>query len=254
MHLLDLAGGNDEVRIKDVAGPFIVHGKAGQDSVKVTSDEFKLDKIQALLASDGGQEDGANDALVMDNSGDQSLDDVLLVTRSLVEVPSMEFAQPPGSAPAFSYLLNLRGATGGKFKVLLTEPGASEPKNVTVEYPVSSAVFESKLQRALIPKDEELDSCGSQGVAKCSNAVKVWQVGDGFAVFFVGERLDSDIGMQLITEELENFESELFQNKPNDLLRRNSDLVYANVEQLYIAMGNQSVVVNVRGKNTQLNM
>jgi len=247
VHFIDLGGGDDHIRVKDVSGPLVVHGKDGEDTLTVSSDESKLDKIQALLVFDGGSDVASTDSIIVNNTGDQSVDDVLNVTRLLVEVPSMAFDD--GSlAPKDSYLINLRGATGGNFTLEVSDPESDEPTNVTMAYtPNNASLLESLIQRALIPLESE-KSCGSSQTSKCSNAVRVWQMGDGYAVFFVGERLNSTVAIRLFTDDLESFEPELFQNKTNDILRRNSDLAYANVEKLDIAMGNRSVVVNVRGK------
>ena len=84
-------------------------------------------------------------------------------------------------------------------------------------------------------------------MSQCANAVKVWPVGDSLVVFFVGERLGANVTLTLYTDELADFIPELFQNRTNDLLARNSDVVYANLEVLDVWMGKDDLVTNVRG-------
>lgn len=253
MHYLDLGDEDDYLRIKDVSGPFIVYGNRGNDTFTVMSDDSKVDKIQALVAFDGGPNEGTEmDKLTIDNSGDTLVDDVLKVTRFIVETESMAF-NTSSSAPGLSYLINLRNATGGNFTLEIYDPETTTISNQTFDYPLaetpydSAKLLESKIQRMIIPEEIELGSCGELNTSKCSSAVKVWSIGDAFAVFIAGERLGDDVDIKLYTDSLEGFDSEMYLNETNDILRQNSDVAYANLEELDILMGDIGVVVNARG-------
>lgn len=87
IHIMNLGRGDDNVTVKSLSGPLIVNGNEGDDSVHVSSDESKLDLIHALLAFDGGN--AGNDKFILDNSNDDSVDDVLTMSRLFVEVKSM---------------------------------------------------------------------------------------------------------------------------------------------------------------------
>jgi len=262
IHFVDLGDGNDVVYVKDISGPFLIHGKNGSDKVIVSSDEYKLENISALLGFDGG--DGESDELILNNTGDTDTDDVLNVTRFVVEVPSMQLGESSTRVPSVSYLLNFRRATGGSFTLGVVDPLQSslEPKTLALAYPVggnkyeSATLIEAAIQRMVIPKDKELDSCGYAATSKCSNAVKVWPVADdAFAVFFLGERLGVDMELTLKTDNLTGFDEEMFLNvtkdiinATNDIIKQNSDVCYSNLELLTINMGDVAdTVVNVRG-------
>ena len=111
IHLLDTGGGDDSVRIKDISGPFIVHGRDGSDVVDVSSDETKLDRIEALLAFDGGGTDEKVDTLNVDNSACDD-DDILFVSRQMVEFENtmVPMAEDYANLPE-SFLIDLRNAT-----------------------------------------------------------------------------------------------------------------------------------------------
>lgn len=253
MHIIDLNAEDDTVLIESIAGPFLVHGRKGNDTVIVQSEEQKLDQIQALLGFDGGNEDDGSDQLILNDEADIDTNDVWNVTRFLVETNSMSFGGI-SMAPSVSYLLNFRGATGGTFTLEVTDPVLNKTATQTISYPLSNdkyefaVLLESVIQRMIIPEEDELDSCGLLGESKCSHAVKVFAVADdAFAVFFVGERLGEDMSMQLYTESLIGFEEEMFLNQTNDILLQNSDLCYSNLEVLDIRTGDLGVVLNVRG-------
>jgi Ca2+-binding RTX toxin-like protein len=100
----------------------------------------------------------------------------------------------------------------------------------------------------LIQESKETNSCGSMSTSQCSHAVKVWAIGDTFAIFFAGERLNQNVTLDLNTDGLIGFEPEMFQNRTNDILARNSDVAYGDLEYLDImSMGDHDIVVNVRG-------
>ena len=254
MHMLDLGKDDDSVLVHDISGPFIIHGREGSDAVTVESEEGKLDKIQALLAFDGGDEDEGSDTLLLNNTADSDTDDVWNVTRFVVEVASMDFVANSSMAPFVSYLLNFQSATGGTFTLGVSDPIENVPKSKTLTYPVagnkydSAALLESTIQRLVIPKEDELDTCGELGTSKCASAVKVFPVGDdSFVVFFVGERLKEDIELTLSTE-LTGFSSEMFLNETNDIIKQNSDICYSNLEVLEIYTGDlDDKVLNIRG-------
>jgi hypothetical protein len=50
-----------------------------------------------------------------------------------------------------------------------------------------------------------------------------------------------------LTENLVNFQSEMFQNLTNDILNKHSDVIYGNVEVLNVSMGAAGTVLNIRG-------
>ena len=119
IHLLNLGIANDTVNIVDISGPFFVMGNAGSDEVTVSRDG-KLDHITALLAFDGGPPTGL-DVLHLDNSNDEIVDDVLDVTRRLVQVESMSIPENITVLPRDSYLISMNGATDGSFDIILTD-------------------------------------------------------------------------------------------------------------------------------------
>lgn len=257
MHILHLAAGDDAVRVKDILGPVLIHGEAGSDTVTVADDDKKLDRIRALLAFDGGSEDDGVDQLVINNIGDTDTDDVLNVTRFIVEVESMNTTEALPRAPEVSYLLNFRRANVGFITLEVQDP--VENVNVVsppLPYPFAddkydaAATLENIIQRMIIPEDKELDSCGELSTTKCTNAVKVWPVADdAFAVFFAGERLEQDMKLKLNTEALE-FDEEMFLNVTNDIIQQNSDICYSSLSFLNISTGDLDyLVANVRGKD-----
>lgn len=242
-HFIDLGGGDDIARVKSVDGPLLLHGGGGSDTVFVGSDDSKLDIVNAVFGYDGGDND--SDRLVLDNAQDQGLDEVLNVTRTMVELKTMDLSEDRGMfLPEDSYIIKLRGASGGSFTLELDDPISGSLRNITVPYDVSTARLESAIQRGLIPDDE---SCGIIGTSRCARAVKVWSLGEAFVIFFIGERLNAKVRLGLFTDSLEGFENEMFQNKTNDILSRNSDVVYANLEFLDVFMGDHDIVTNVRG-------
>ena len=231
---------------------YIVRGDEGGDTVRVESPESKVNTIQALLAVDGGTGPGAGNANDVDqfiivNVGDNVLDDVLNVTRFVVEAPSMGFDDSSWS-PDSSYWINLRGATGGSFTLEVFDPLTNNTTSEVVSFPVDERELETIIQRMIIPASVEGGSCGLHGTSKCTNAVKIWSVGeDAFVVFFVGERLHDGVRLNMTETDLANFVPEYFQNVTNDILRQNSDVFYRNVETLDIYMGDRDVVLNIRG-------
>ena len=92
---MNLAGENDTVTVKSLAGPLIMNGGDGNDELLVSSDKEKLSLIDALLVFDGG-DDSYDDILTLDNSGDTNLDDELYLTRLIAQVDSMK---PPELDP-----------------------------------------------------------------------------------------------------------------------------------------------------------
>ena len=280
IHIMDLGGGDDNVQVKQISGPFIIQGGPGDDNVVVSSNSSKLDEIRALLAFDGGSDDDG-DALTLDNTADTEVDDILNLTRLLIEVDSMsplpatdtsDLPESYNSAveiapvlPRESYLINLRNASGGSLTLVVQDPtdnsslvdGIQANRTLTIEYPFNASVLEGWLQELLIPGSSNAETskqCGELGTTKCSNAVRVWQLGDTdiFAIFFLGERLNSDVSIiKMDTYGLINFDGELFQNRSNDLLFKNSDVAYSTVDTLNIKMGHQNIVCNVRGTSAE---
>jgi Ca2+-binding RTX toxin-like protein len=254
IHLLDTGGGDDSVRIKDISGPFIIHGQDGADVVTVSSTENKLDRIEALLAFDGGIDEEV-DELNVDNSGSDE-EDILFVSRQMVEFENLMPENATNLTLPDSFLIDLRYATEGAF-ILQFNENEEESKNeggsssIIVPYPINATDLESLIQRSLIPKDVELDSCGKNETTKCSLAVKVYEIGQTFAVFFVGERLNTGLNVTLDVGDLESnskpFVPEVFDDATVNLLKRNSDIAYANLEVLDIKTGTGAALVNVRG-------
>ncbi|CAB9505197.1 Kringle domain [Seminavis robusta] len=249
LHVINANGGDDSIRVKAVSGPFVIHGGSGNDTVKVSSDSSTVDEILALLAFDGGTDDSDADSLVIDNTGDSvGADPVLNVTRDLVEVDSM--AMPDSSeAPREVFLISLRGATNGSYDLQITESlNSSVTTSIIEEVPASTTAegLEGLIQDALFPDGYE-SSCGTTGITVCSQSVKVYDMGTGFLVTFVGERLNQGVSLEYITDNLVNFESEMFQNSTLDIKERPSDIVYANTEYLDIGMGAGDTILNIRG-------
>lgn len=122
LHILNLGPGDDTVHVKNISGPFVIYGNAGNDAVNVTSDATRLDQITALLVFDGG-ESGENDVgnyLLLDDRGEAQVNDVVNVTRLLVETERMIAAEKNNTrAPLDSYFISLCGATGGYLSLVL---------------------------------------------------------------------------------------------------------------------------------------
>jgi hypothetical protein len=249
IHVLNMGPGNDTISIKKISGPMIVNGEEGNDIVYVSSDEQKLNKILSLLAVDGGAEE--SDSLILDNSADFSMDDVLNVTRLLIEVESMEISPPTNETknpvlPEDSYIIMLRNSTGGSFN--LSFPALNLTSSIV--YPATAGKIEDTLNSMLLPVAK---SCGQLNTSQCSKAVKVWQLGDSdaFVIFFVGERLNTGLKLALDTDGLIDFYSETFLNETNDILAKNSDIAYTNIETLSITMGHHTIVSNIRGTSAE---
>ena len=246
IHVLDLGDGSDVVRVKDISGPFIIRGEEGSDHVTVSSDDSKIHSILALLAFDGGSGD---DTLVVDDTGDTGVDTVLNVTRALIEVESMEFEES-SRAPQFSHWIDFRGIASGDFTIEIRDDGLDTSTFKKFEYSqANESSLEATIQDVLLPTTKGYDvskTCGTFSNTTCTNAVKVYSVGDGYLVFFVGERLDKDVYIN-VTTQLDGFEPEYFQNMTQTIIPRNSDITYYNVETLEIGLGDASTVVNVRG-------
>lgn len=301
LHYFSLGGGDDSLLIEAISGPFLAFGGSGNDAVTVAPKNHSLDTIKALLAFDGGA--GVDDSLILiDNS--TAVDDVLNLTRLLVEVESIEMPASISRAPRDSYLISLRGATGGSFDLHIDDPEGNITAKVTISLPIDVSAIEEAIDDAIFvngprscgltaaQKEQASTTTAEQGIAttgtattrapgtttageelitatgtgttqapatttggeqgigmtECSLAVKVYKVGDHLALFFVGERLNSGVELSLDTSLLTNYTSELFLNRTNDLIQKNSDVMYANLGRLDIDMGaNISTVLNVRG-------
>ena len=120
IHIINLDSTNetsdDYVDVRDISGPMLINGGQGLDTFNVSSaDERKVDRIKALLMFDGG-DDEDTDILFIDNSGDANGNDVINVTRGLVEMGSMVAPEEISGSflPRESYLVILRNATDGR--------------------------------------------------------------------------------------------------------------------------------------------
>jgi hypothetical protein len=254
---LDSNGGlsNDNVVVTSLSGPLLINGGGGQDTVQVSSEQAKLNTIGALLMYDGGEgQDG--DRLVLDNSGDFDQDNTLNVTRLTVDVHSMKLPQKGAHTieknpilPRESFLVTLRNTAGvltGSFSFNISDP-TSETRTRTVElpYPSSAQEMELALESALIP---DPNSCGMLSTSLCSSSVKVLKLGsETFVIFFLGEKLNSGVSLELNTASLENFNGEIFLNATNNFVLKNHGVAYTNLERLEVKMGHQDIVTNIRG-------
>ena len=217
IHVMNLGGENDTVTVKDISGPLIINGGEGIDLVLVSSDDSKLDQIGALLIVDGG--DDEDDTLTLDNSNDEDVDDVVNVTRLIVQVESMMVPDRNMTAeeennpilPRDSYLITLRNATGGSFTLSVDDPmtGRSSLTTPPISYPTTATVIEGAVNELLIPlslgnETGRAKSCGVQNSSICSTAVEVWQLGDSdtYAIFFVGQRLNQNVTLSLDTSQV----------------------------------------------------
>lgn len=249
---------NDTVIVRSLSGPMLINGGMGQDIVNVSSvDDVKLDTIRALLMFDGGDDDD-RDILILDNSGQTEYDDILNVTRLMVEVDTMDapdvVAEDEDSVknpilPRESFLVSLRNSTGGSFSFNLDDPITRRTGIRTAEilYPASVHQIENALDFALIPNHK---SCGRLNTSTCSSTARVWQLGnsDTFVIVLVGERLNAGVSLTLNSVNLENFYDEIFLNETNAVVMKNSDVAYTNVDELRITLGYQGDVVgNIRG-------
>ena len=227
----------------------------GEDIVNVSSvDQNKLDVIQALLMYDGG-DDNDTDVLILDNSGDSSVDNHINVTRLLVELESMEVPQVMSSneinpiQPRESYLVTLRDATGGSFSFTLNDPFTQRTNIATAQipYPPTVRQIEYAIDMALLPNQK---SCGWLSTSDCASTARVWQLGnsDTYFIVFVGERLNVGVSLALNSANLEGYYEEIFLNATNDAIMKISDIAYSNVDDLVITLGYQGDVVgNIRG-------
>lgn len=201
-----------------------MRGGPGSDLLNVSSPDSKLDQIQALLGFDGGSGSGiANsgelDQCVLVDTADTEVNDVLNVTRAVIEVASMGF-DGSSYSPEQSYWVNLRNAASGTFTLELFDPVLNTALIQDIEYPISEEDLENTIQRMIIPAEEELSSCGSQGTTKCTSVVKVRFVGnDAFLVFFMGDKLYDGVTLNVTDKSLSNFAPEIFQNVTNDCLK-----------------------------------
>ena len=118
------------------------------------------------------------------------------------------------------------------------------------QYPTSAAHIEEELNKLLTPQAK---TCGKEFRSACAAAAKVWQLGssDTFAIFFVGERLNEDVQLDLDSSGLINFSSETFNNRSHDILHMNSDVAYTNVDVLYVYMGHEDTLSNIRGTSAE---
>ena len=250
------------MEVKGMSGPLLINGGDGEDIVYAHSDGFQLDYINALLTFDGG-DDGSEDVLIVDNSGDTALDDVLNLTRLIIQVDSMQapdinatddvLTEKNPVLPHDSFLVTLRGGTGGSFSLTLDDPSTSRTdlETAAIDYPPNAASIIDAINAVLIPNS---NSCGQQYTSVCASSSFVSQLGnsDTYAIFFIGERLNSGtIITSLNATSLDNFYEEIFNNKTNEVVEMNADIGYTNVETLSVAMGHQDVVVNIRGTSAE---
>ena len=246
---------DDYVYVRDLSGPMLINGGGGRDVVSVSSVEAtKLDTIRALLMFDGG-DDEDTDTLFLDNSGDIDHDNIVNVTRLLVEVDSMKIPDEISGSetnpiqPRESYLVTLRNATGGSFGFILNDPltGRSSIQTAQIPYPPTVGQIENAIDMALLPDQK---SCGQMSTSDCASTARAWQFGnsDTYFIAFMGERLNAGVSLALNSENLENSYEEIFLNNTNDAIMKNSDMAYTNIDDLIIALGFQgNVVGNIRG-------
>jgi hypothetical protein len=249
---------DDYVVVRDLSGPMMINGGQGADIVNVSSvDERKLDTIRALLMFDGGVDEDT-DVLYLDNSGDTNRDDIINMTRLLVELESMEVPAEMSLTnetnpihPRDSYLVTLRNATGGSFGFTLDDPltGRVGITTAQIPYPPTVRQIEYAISMALLPDQK---SCGWLNTSDCSTAVRAWQMGQSYTYFiaFMGQRLNEGVSLALNSENLENYYEETFLNTTNDAILKNSDVAYSNIDDLIIPLGYQgNVVGNIRGSS-----
>ncbi|CAB9505193.1 Kringle domain [Seminavis robusta] len=252
LYLLHTGADDDDVHVKNISGPVLIQGAEGADKVRISSDSHKIDDILALLAFDGGSSDQDADRLAVDHSGDDiGSDPVLNITRNLVELASMSVSDET-NAPRDSFLISLWGATGGSYELVLSDPlqASNEPKTIVVPLATTASELEDLIQDTIFPSGSE-KACGKIGTTICSQSVKVYELGSGFLITFVGERLNRGVSLDFSPGTLESFQSEIFLNATNDILDQASDIVYGNVELLDIALGTKETVLNIRGTSAK---
>ena len=181
IHIMNLGGEEDDVNVKSLSGPLIINGQGGDDTVLVSSDNEQLGLINALLAFDGGDESSDGDVLILDNSEDYGIDDVLNVTRLMIEVESMDV--PPidtvnntGKNPILprdSYLINLQNSTDGSFVLSMNDTITHEAVEATLNYSgLTADAIEDALTTALFGSINSR-SCGQDSSSYCADSVKV---------------------------------------------------------------------------------
>ena len=256
IHIMNLGGNHDTVTVKSLSGPLLINGEGGNDTVYVSSDDVKLELIDALLTFDGGNDRG--DVLILNNTGDTEAADILIVTRLMVQLESMQpnFSDTDNITtpvlPRESFLINLRNATGGTFTLSVDDPTHAGKSNVSIPYPASAEIIEQNLTKLLLG-NLNAKNCGWNGTSFCADPVAVRRLGDSdtFAIFFIGERLNGKVGLSLETDQLIDFDSEQYKNSTNDILAVTSDIAYTNVDVLRIYTGEQGIVANIRGTSAE---
>jgi len=256
IHIMNLGGNHDTVTVESLSGPLLINGEGGNDTVYVSSDDAKLELIDALLTFDGGNDMG--DVLILNNTGDTEIDDVLIVTRLMVQLESMQsiFSDNDNITtpvlPRESFLINLRNATNGTFTLSVDDPSKAGKSNVSIPYPTSAEIIEQRLTMLLLG-NLYAKNCGRNGTSYCADPVAVRRLGgsDTFAIFFIGERLNGKVRLSLETDQLIDFDSEQYMNSTNDILAVTSDIAYTNVDVLRIYTGKQGIVANIRGTSAE---
>ena len=240
---------DDYVSVHALSGPMLINGGEGLDTVNVSSaEERKLDAIQALLMFDGG-DDNSTDVLFVESSEN----DVLNITRLLIEMESMDVLSTDNSEgdvnpilPHETFLVVFRDATGGHFSFTLNDPLMDQYEITTanIPYPPTIDQIEYAIDMALLPDQK---TCGSSGTSLCASTARVWQLGSSQTYFiaFLGERLNAGVSLILNGDNLENFQTEIFLNETNDVIKKMSDIAYTNIDDLVVNMRSQSdIVVN----------
>ena len=176
--------------------------------------------------------------MILNNTGYTGIDDVLIITRLMVQVESMQSspAQKHNMTnpvlPWDSFLINLLNATGGSFNLLVEDPMyVGGKKSVSISYPTSAEMIELRLTTLLLG-GPYTESCGKANTSFCANPVAVRQLGGSnvFAIFFVEEMLDANVSLSLDTQMLIDFRSKQYKNRTNDILSVSSDITYCTFD------------------------
>ena len=202
--------GNDALSVLSIAGPTLVSGDGGDDTITVGSLAATLTGIGSLLAIDGGT---GSDRLVVNDSGDTA-DSLGTLTQTSLTGLGMN-----GVGSVSVYSVDPHGAA---FTITLAGFGSA-----SFAAGADAATVQAGLQQLMFPTA----SCGSAGTSRCSQSVFVWQLGGELLVGFQGEVAGAAPALT---------------STGTDQARGNG-IDYANLENLDISLGSGNDRFNVRG-------
>ncbi len=254
---IDAGRGNDEVRVRTVAGHTLVLGSDGNDTFRIGSTSGLLDLLAALLVLDGGL---GTDTAWLDDSADLEAN-LGTITQSTVTGLDMvagnggtdELGRPRPLDGVFA-VTPRAGATS--FTVVLSQVTGGVTSGIGAATFAVGATAEQvrlALQLLLFPQTSGADTgvsmtCGVAGVTRCSESVYVWLVGGTYLIGFRGE-VNAD-PTQPVSIRLHA----LGTGAPATDGPRREGVTYDGLETLNLALGSGSDVLNVQGTRPVTNV